>query len=166
MGKTILVEVEVVNVPLNYDFLLGHNWFYEMKTIAYSVFHVMHFPHQGKLVTINHLDYCTLYLWANANTNVSFYSHPPGSYASFGVGLFNESSLLGTFPLPPPDARHVAHMHMISSIGCSSIGSYDICIILDPWGFDSFRASMSLSSTELSYSTIQSTNVDPNLGLP
>jgi hypothetical protein len=29
-GKTISVEVEVVNAPLEYNLLLGRTWFYEM----------------------------------------------------------------------------------------------------------------------------------------
>ena len=29
-GKTITIEVEVVNTPLDYNLLLGHSWFYPM----------------------------------------------------------------------------------------------------------------------------------------
>jgi hypothetical protein len=59
-GKTVFVEVEVVDAPLEYNFLLGCTWFYEMTTIVVSsVFRVLHFPHQGNIVTIDQLAFCT-----------------------------------------------------------------------------------------------------------
>jgi hypothetical protein len=33
-GKTITVDVEVVNAPLDYNLLLGRSWFYSMTAIA------------------------------------------------------------------------------------------------------------------------------------
>ena len=40
-GKIVAVEVEVVDVPQNYNLLLGQNWIYTMKAIISSVFQVM-----------------------------------------------------------------------------------------------------------------------------
>ena len=37
-GKTIVIEVEVVDVPLDYNLLLGRNWMYSMQVIASSLF--------------------------------------------------------------------------------------------------------------------------------
>ena len=37
-GKTIVIEVEVVDVPLNYNLLLGRNYMYSMQVIASSLF--------------------------------------------------------------------------------------------------------------------------------
>lgn len=37
-GKTITVEVEVVNAPLDYNLLLRHSWFYPMKAVASTVY--------------------------------------------------------------------------------------------------------------------------------
>ena len=37
-GKTIAIEVEVVNAPLDYNLLLGRNWMYSMQAIASSLF--------------------------------------------------------------------------------------------------------------------------------
>jgi hypothetical protein len=37
-GKTVEVDVEVVDVPLDYKLLLGHNWTYTMTTIISSIF--------------------------------------------------------------------------------------------------------------------------------
>jgi hypothetical protein len=56
-GKTVEVEVEVVDAPLDYNILLGRNWTYAMTTIVSSVFHVLCFPHEGKIVTIDQLSF-------------------------------------------------------------------------------------------------------------
>ena len=37
-GKTIVIEVEVVDAPLDYNLLLGQNWMYSMQFIASSLF--------------------------------------------------------------------------------------------------------------------------------
>ena len=37
-GKTVVIEVEVVDAPLDYNILLGRNWMYSMQAIASSLF--------------------------------------------------------------------------------------------------------------------------------
>ena len=37
--------------------ILGRNWTYVMSVIASAIFHVVVFPHEGKLVTIAQLYY-------------------------------------------------------------------------------------------------------------
>jgi hypothetical protein len=56
-GKTMEIEVEVVDAPLDYNLLLGHNWSYAMIAIVSSVFCVLCFPHEGKIVTIDQLSF-------------------------------------------------------------------------------------------------------------
>ena len=56
-GKAVSVEVEVIDAPLDYNFLLGRNWTYAMSAIASAIFCVVVFPHEGKLVTIDQLDF-------------------------------------------------------------------------------------------------------------
>jgi hypothetical protein len=51
-GKTVSVDVEVVDASLEYNLLLKHTWFYKMIAIVSSIFMVLHFPHQGKIITI------------------------------------------------------------------------------------------------------------------
>ena len=102
-GKTIFIEVEVVDAPIDYNLLLGCPWFYEMKSISSLLFHVFYFPHQGKVVTIDQFTYCTPNLRDNASANVPFVGNSPRWCSSIGAGLFKDSSLLGTFPLPPPN---------------------------------------------------------------
>jgi len=46
LGVNIVsVTMEVIDTPLDYNFLLEHTWFYEMTTVVLSVFSVLRFPH-------------------------------------------------------------------------------------------------------------------------
>jgi hypothetical protein len=54
-GKTILIDIEVIDAQLDYNILFGHNYMYAMKAIDSSMFHTMMFPHNGKIVTIDQL---------------------------------------------------------------------------------------------------------------
>ena len=56
-GKAVSIEVEVIDAPLDYNLLLGRSWTYAMSTIALAVLRVVVFPHEGKLITIDQLDF-------------------------------------------------------------------------------------------------------------
>jgi hypothetical protein len=71
-GKTILVNIKLVDAPLDYNLLLGHSWFYVMNIITSSVFRILGFPHQKKIITIDQFDYTTPYLHNVAVNNVPF----------------------------------------------------------------------------------------------
>jgi hypothetical protein len=101
-GKTVSVDIEVVDAPLDYNLLLGHSWFYAMTVITSSMFHILRFPHQGKIIIVDQLDYITPDLHNVAVNNVPFLGQ--SSLESVGVGLLKDSSLMGVFPsllLPP-----------------------------------------------------------------
>ena len=68
-GKTISIQVAIVDTPLDYNLLLGRNWFYAMIAIASTVFQTVQFPHIGRIVTIDQLEFCTLDL-TTSTTNV------------------------------------------------------------------------------------------------
>ena len=55
-GKTINLDVEVVDAPLDYNLLLGHSWSYAMIVVS-SVFRLIMFPHKGNIVKIGQLSY-------------------------------------------------------------------------------------------------------------
>ena len=48
-----------MDAPLDYNLLLGRNWFYDMTVVASTVFRTLQFPHLGRIVTIDQLDFCT-----------------------------------------------------------------------------------------------------------
>ena len=59
-GKTVCINVMVVTGPLDFNLLLGHDYFYAMKVVVSTLFRVIHFPHDGKIVTIDQLSFVTL----------------------------------------------------------------------------------------------------------
>jgi hypothetical protein len=46
-GKTMCVEVEVVDDPLDYNLLLGRSWTYAVQAVVATIFRVLLFPHEG-----------------------------------------------------------------------------------------------------------------------
>jgi hypothetical protein len=56
-GKTLCVEVEVVNASLDYNILLGRSWTYAMQAMVVTGFWVLLFPHEGRIVTIDQLSF-------------------------------------------------------------------------------------------------------------
>jgi hypothetical protein len=155
-GKTVQVEVEVFDTPLDYNLLLGCSWIDSMHVVVSTLFHVVRFPHQGKVVTVDQLAFF------NSDTctgNVSFIAKTPPGYESVGVGLLKDSSLMGTFPIPPPDVPHpsVASINMISVVPHELPVSHDPWIVPDPRVHLRFGDTMSLSPVESAYQAIQST---------
>ena len=51
------IEVEVIDAPLEYNFLMGRSWTYAICAIASVVLRVDVFLHEGKLVTIDQLSF-------------------------------------------------------------------------------------------------------------
>jgi hypothetical protein len=51
----VCVEVEVVDVPLDYNLLLGRSWTYAMQAVVATIFLLLLFPHEGRIVTIHQL---------------------------------------------------------------------------------------------------------------
>jgi hypothetical protein len=162
-GKTVTIDVEVVDAPLDYNLLLGRSWFYAMTVVASSVFRCVQFPHQGKIVTIDQLDFCTPDARIPATNNIPFLGDHAVTYESVGVGLLKDSSLMGTFPTPlPPTASHIAAVNMISTWPQQSLESSDPWIVPSPLEFDGLSDTMPLSPAEAAYVAIQSTSPSSN----
>ena len=47
--KTIHLNMMVVQGPLDYNLLLGHDYIYSMGAIVSSLFQVMCFPYEGRM---------------------------------------------------------------------------------------------------------------------
>ena len=97
-GKTIAIEVEVVDAPLNYNLLLGQNWMYSMQAVASSVFRVVCFPHNGKIVTIDQMTFKNSPITASSRASVPVVEHSHPATGSVGVGMY--PSLMGSFSCP------------------------------------------------------------------
>jgi hypothetical protein len=130
-GKTVQVEVEAFDAPLDYNLLLGHSWIDSMRIVESALFCVVHFPHQGKVTTVDQLAFF------NSDThtrNIPFITKTPPGYENVDVGLLKDSSLMGTFPIPPPNVSHsfVASINMISTSIHELPASHDLYIVPEP----------------------------------
>jgi hypothetical protein len=155
-GKSINVEVEVFDAPLDYNLLLGHSWIDVMRAIVSTLFRVLHFPHQGKVITIDQLAFF------NSDTrtrNIPFIAKTPPGYENISVGLLKDSTLMGTFPIPPLDAPPplVASINMISTSVHKTHTSYYPWVIPEPGDYPCYDNQIPLSPVESAYQAIPST---------
>jgi hypothetical protein len=56
-GKTVFINVMVVQDPLNFSLLLGRDYVYAMKAIVSTLFRVISFPHDGRVVIVDQLSF-------------------------------------------------------------------------------------------------------------
>jgi hypothetical protein len=108
-GKTILIDLEVIDAQLDYNILFGHSYMYAMKPVASSVFRTIMFPHNGKIVTIDQVSHYEPNPSANLNNILPLIHTNKDAYPliEMGPGIFKYPSLLGTYhgapPLLPPN---------------------------------------------------------------
>jgi hypothetical protein len=108
-GKTILIDIEVIDVTLDYNILFGRSYMYAMKAVASSVFRTIMFPHNGKIVTIDQVSYYDPNPSANVDNILPLIHTNQDVYplVEMGPGIFKDPSLLGTYhgapPLLPPN---------------------------------------------------------------
>jgi hypothetical protein len=163
-GKTVQVEVEVFDTPLDYNIPLVHSWIDSMRAVVLTLFRVVRFPHQGKVITVDQLAFF------NSDTrtrNIPFIAKTPSGYENVGVGLLKDSLLMGTFPVPPLDVPHssIASINMISTSIHGTPTSHDPWMVPDPSDHLHYDDEMPLSSVESAYQAIQSTTpYTPSLG--
>jgi hypothetical protein len=155
-GKTVQVEIEVFDTPLDYNLLLGRSWVNSMRVVVSTLFRVLHFPHQGRLVMVDQLAFFNV---DTRTGNVPFIENTPPGYENVGVGLLKDSLLMGTFPIPPPPnipTPYVASINMISTMPRELPVSADPWIVPDPGDHVCFSNVMPLSPIESDYQAIQS----------
>jgi hypothetical protein len=103
-GKSILIDIEFIDAPLDYNILFRCSYMYAMNAVTSSVFRMMMFPHNGKIVTIDQLTHY------EPNHSAKIDNIPPLVRASsdyflvidIGLGIFKDPSLLETYHGAPP----------------------------------------------------------------
>jgi hypothetical protein len=156
-GKSVNAKVEVFDAPLDYKLLLGYSWIDSTRAVVSTLFCIVRFPHQGKVITVDQL----VFFNSDSHTrNIPFISKTPLGYENVGVGLLKDSTLMGTFPIPPPDIPppFVISINMISTSIYETLVSHDPWIVPDPGDYLFYGKQMPLSLVESSYQAIQSTN--------
>lgn len=118
-----------------------------MKVVVSTMFRVLRFPHQGRIITIDQLNFCIPDF--HSSTNVPFISESSLVIKAVGAYLYKDPCLMGIFPMHAPNTLNLTPINMISS----TQSEYP-WIILDLLEVDSFGGSMPLSLAKLSYSVI------------
>jgi hypothetical protein len=114
--KIVFVDVMVVQDPLDFNLLIGRDYVYAMKAIVSTLFHVISFPHDGIMVTIDQLSFFGPDLTINSmNSQTSSYMHtvsPPPQVDYVALS-------------PMPSAGNVDKPLIVSSV------SYDLYLVVD-----------------------------------
>jgi hypothetical protein len=159
-GKTVCVEVEVVDAPLDYNLLLGRSWTYAMQVVVAAVLWVLLFPHEGRIVTIDQLSFSRPDPALGASV-VPMIDNPQPGVINVGVGLC--PYLMGTFDYLPPqgDIKFISKHHKVEIF---QVSSFCMNYFDDLWIFPSpssmmdeaghLGMSMPLSATEVAYSLV------------
>jgi len=110
--------------------------------------------HQGKVITVDQMAFFNV---DSHTRNVPFISKTPTSYENVGVGLLKDSTLRGTFPIPPPNIPppFVTSINMISNYVSETHESYDPWIVPNPSDCLCYDNDIPLSPVELTYQAIQ-----------
>jgi hypothetical protein len=105
-GKTVCVEVEVVDASLDYNLLLGRSWTYAMQAVVATVFRVLLFPHEDRIVTIDQLSFSRPDPSLGASAVPMIDNPQPGSQRrGWFVPIFD-----GYLRLPAPSRRCQVHI--------------------------------------------------------
>ena len=75
-GEVVNIEVEVIDANVDYNLLLGRNWVYEMDIVVSTLFRVICFPHEGKIVKVDQMDYCSVDPQASFDSTVPLVDNP------------------------------------------------------------------------------------------
>ena len=100
-GKIVHMDVMVVPNPLDFNLLLGHDYTYAMGALVSSLFRVMCFPHQGRIMTIDQLAFFGPHMAVSPQSSLSdlyllVVSSPPhvNYVATYHVPIFSDSAVV------------------------------------------------------------------------
>jgi len=144
-GKTITAEIEFIDGPLGYNILLGRPWVHAMVFVVWTYFRMISFPHKGGITVIDQLTFFTSS--SQATRSIPLVHRPPLSLQNIGVGLFKDSSIMGTFSLPSPSQK----MEVAKVETCNMISStlFELWEISNNYEADMLNETMTLSPIEL-----------------
>jgi hypothetical protein len=167
-GKMVEVEVEVVDAPLDYNLLLGHNWTYAMVTVVSFIFRVLCFPHQGEIVTIDQLSFA----YSSPNTSVGpsipVIDNSQPTTENIGVKMY--SSLMGTFDFSARFTTFTPCLVGPLLQGGPFLSALPILVIHGPYllqissceGKLHDGMAMPLSTEEIAYQVVLDSSADPD----
>ena len=99
-GKTVGIDVEVIDGNLDYNILLGRPWIYAMAAVVSTYFRRIAFPFQGGITIVDQQTF--LPNSSQVTGSIPMIHGRNHLLQNIGVGLLKDPALMGTFALPPP----------------------------------------------------------------
>ena len=96
------MDVMVVPGPLDFNFLLGRDYTYAMGALVSSLFRVVCFPHEGRIVTVDQLSFFGPDMAAGPPSSL------PGFYPPI-VSTPPQVNYMATYPVPILSDGAVVH---------------------------------------------------------
>jgi hypothetical protein len=126
-GKTVFIDVMVVQDPLDFSLLLERDYVYAMKAIVSTLFRVISFPHDGRVVTVDQLSFIDPAWIASLNGSCMQTVSPPPQVNYVALSPMDSTS---------DDLDPVVDM-VISSIGLLEPDLFTPIVTLDMVSFQS-----------------------------
>jgi hypothetical protein len=103
-GKNILIDIEFIDSPLDYNILFGHIYMYAVKNVACSMFLTMMFPHNRKIITIDQVSHYEPNHSSNIDNILPLFHTSSDTYPLMDMGpeIFKDPSFLGEYHGAPP----------------------------------------------------------------
>ena len=101
-GKTVYIDVSVTQGALDFSLLLGRDYVYAMGALVSSLFRVICFPHDGRMVTMDQLSFIRPQA-PPAQLPFPLGSQPPVAFASPQINYVAAS------PMPVPSNAAIVH---------------------------------------------------------
>ena len=123
-----------------------------MSAIVSAIFRVVFFPHEGKLVTVDQLNFTQKGCMESNESTVPLVDQLKHATESLGYGMY--TSLMGTFDL----------LALVNYIGSTSVGKSIATVVdrTDPWVLPTpHEPEVPLSAVEVAYKAITQATVDP-----
>ena len=131
-GKTIEIDVEVIDGNLDYKILLGRPWIYAMAAVVSTYFRKIAFPFQGGITIVDQQTFLPNSSQVTGSIPMIHGRNHP--LQNIGVGLLKDLALMGTFSLPPPsNLAEVATMETCNMKSSISNGFGIFLNILSAW---------------------------------
>jgi hypothetical protein len=117
--KSILIDIEVIDTPLDNNIFFRRRYIYSMKELASSIFRAMMFPHNGKIITIDQLTHYEPNHSANIDNILPLFCTSSDAYSVIDMDpiIFKDLSLLGAYHGAPPILHPSTQVWVVSSSG-------------------------------------------------
>ena len=98
-------DIKVLDTHLDYNILLGRSYMYAMSAITSSIFRIMMFPHEDRIIIVDQLMHTEKHPLTNTDMVLPYVDTATDGlvqYQEYGLGQFKPSSILGSFLGDPP----------------------------------------------------------------